>query len=511
MCGLMLFRDASRAVSAALLRLQYSLALVRFVNGVADSAQKSKIALSVASLANQAGIPKLLVDLRHESTHNELPSLSVLRIAAKQALQWLEGKYWEAQRGHLQACMNRLDGVVTKYISSHLKAAAKEAASNRNNSKLGGESSQEKVDGADGNDGNDGNEYDVKQWKKHRQSLLTELKTLVPRGGMSLLVRSLLRCDFASHSIHQEEGISNKVARLACSRVLKQIELEWTGISLLALHEIIKDLFEHVLRGRQLEPESDIWFAVCIEAVESKRIKDLISDFIQRYSSPLKKNIIKWYVQSIDHSSLEALSRLSSILRQLASHARDAHSRKACDQFIDVYLNVSKHDISKDLKVWNSAKSKRKLEEMKPDDVQGKPDGKRRTTWQVAKTWQPCAIGLCPSLINPNGILPDIHAIKKEDGKNEEMMQPESVINETTKHNVFELAPSRRYNHTPTDGATDPDLDIEMNENESDTSSDDSLSSLPSPQSRRSDDGETGSEPVHEPQGACLPPSRLLE
>lgn len=90
-------------------------------------------------------------------------------------------------------------------------------------------------------------------------------------------------------------------------------------------------------------------------------------------------------------------------------------------------------------------------------------------------------------------------------------MQPESVINETTKHNVFELAPSRRYNHTPPDGATDPDLDIEMNDNESDTSSDDSLSSLPSPQSRRSDDGETGSEPVHEPQGACLPPSRLLE
>ena len=502
---LMFSRDAAKAVSEALLRLQYSLALVRFVNGVADSAQKSKVALSVASLASQAGIPKLLVDLRHESTHNELPSLSVLRIAAKQALQWLEGKYWEAQRGHLLACMKRIDDVVKKYMSSHFMAAAKETASNRKGSEVDGDVSQEIVDWLPAADGN---EYDVKQWKKYRQSLLTELKTIVPRGGMALLVRSLLRCDFAGHSTNKEEGIGNKVARLACSRVLKHVEKEWIGISLLTLHAIIGDLFEHVLGGKQLEHATDIWFAVCLDAVESKCIKDLISDFIKTYSSRMRKKKIKWYVQTIDQSSLEALSKLSSSIQQLSSHAPDAGSRKDCDQFIDVYLDISKNDISKDLQVWNSAKNKRKSEEMN-SDVEGKTDGGKRTAWQLAKTWQPCAIGLCPSLINPNGILPDIKTFKEEDEqKQQEERLPDSVINnETIKGNVFELASSRRSIHAPTDAAVDADI-----QNKNNTSSY-STSSLTATQSRRSDDGDTESEPLscHDPRGTCLPPSRLLE
>lgn len=473
------------------------------MNGVADSAQKSKVALSVASLANQAGIPRLLVDLRHESTHNELPSLSVLRIAAKQALQWLEGRYWEAQREHLRVCTRRLDGIVTNYINSHFMAAAKEAASNR-------KSSKEKMD--DEQLALDGSEYDVKQWKKYRQSLLTELRTLVPKGGMTLLVRSLLHCDFASHSTNQEEGISSEVMRLACSRGLKQIAQEWTGISLLVLQEIIGDLFEHLLIGKELGRETDVWFAVCLHAVELKCIKNLISGFIKTYSSRLKKKKIKWYVQAIEKSDLEALSRLSSSLQQLSSQTPDAQSRKACDQFIQTYLTVSRDDISKELQIWNSDKGKRKLEEIEPN-VQGHPGENRRTTWTIANTWQPCAIGLCPSLTNPNGTFPDIHHVMQDGGeKHREMLQPKSMMNqttnETTKHNLFELTPSRRSIFIPTEGAKHPNL-----ENENDASSN-SLSSLDAPQSMPSD-GDTESEPTssvcHERQGTCLPPPRLLE
>jgi ribosomal biogenesis protein LAS1 len=101
------------------LRLQYGLALVRIVNGIADSSQRGRVAASVASLAASAGapaplksrhavqqlcggpcrttwpwfqrsplplrfhcaagLPRILVDLRHEATHNELPSLAALR------------------------------------------------------------------------------------------------------------------------------------------------------------------------------------------------------------------------------------------------------------------------------------------------------------------------------------------------------------------------------------------------------------------------------------------------
>lgn len=69
-------------------------AVCRMVNGIADSQQKGRVALSVNSLAESAGLSRLLVDVRHEATHNELPSLSTLQLAARQALDWLVQQYW---------------------------------------------------------------------------------------------------------------------------------------------------------------------------------------------------------------------------------------------------------------------------------------------------------------------------------------------------------------------------------------------------------------------------------
>lgn len=50
-----------------------------------------------------AGLPQVLVDLRHEATHNELPSLPLLRLAACQALAWLRACYWQPQSDQLSA------------------------------------------------------------------------------------------------------------------------------------------------------------------------------------------------------------------------------------------------------------------------------------------------------------------------------------------------------------------------------------------------------------------------
>ncbi len=64
------------------------------VNGITDSMQKGKVAVSVASLADSAGLARLLVDIRHEATHNELPSLATLRLGVRLALDWLKANYW---------------------------------------------------------------------------------------------------------------------------------------------------------------------------------------------------------------------------------------------------------------------------------------------------------------------------------------------------------------------------------------------------------------------------------
>ena len=57
---------AGTCVSESALRSLYALALVRLVNGATDPKQKGRFAAPVATLARQAGLPPLLVDVRHE-------------------------------------------------------------------------------------------------------------------------------------------------------------------------------------------------------------------------------------------------------------------------------------------------------------------------------------------------------------------------------------------------------------------------------------------------------------
>lgn len=79
------------------LSLLYANIVVRCVNGLVDGSQKGAYALAVSTLAQRIGIPLWVVDLRHESTHNQLPSLPVLRFAARHLLAWLQANYWRAQ------------------------------------------------------------------------------------------------------------------------------------------------------------------------------------------------------------------------------------------------------------------------------------------------------------------------------------------------------------------------------------------------------------------------------
>ena len=72
--------------------------LVRLVNGVSDAHQKGAVASSVSKLAvDLAGLPRWVVDLRHEASHNALPSLSALHLATQDLLTWLLEHFWRPQ------------------------------------------------------------------------------------------------------------------------------------------------------------------------------------------------------------------------------------------------------------------------------------------------------------------------------------------------------------------------------------------------------------------------------
>jgi ribosomal biogenesis protein LAS1 len=79
-------QDASVAqpLSYLSLRHTYAAAIIRLVNGLVDPLQLGAYARSIASIANQLGLPPWLVELRHAATHEDLPSLELLRQAARE-------------------------------------------------------------------------------------------------------------------------------------------------------------------------------------------------------------------------------------------------------------------------------------------------------------------------------------------------------------------------------------------------------------------------------------------
>ena len=91
-----IWRDGTANMFSTELRLAYASAVLRSINGLADVLQQRRaVATSVHVLCRQLGIPAWLVDVRHESTHNQMPTLAVLRKAACALLLYFRNVYWQ--------------------------------------------------------------------------------------------------------------------------------------------------------------------------------------------------------------------------------------------------------------------------------------------------------------------------------------------------------------------------------------------------------------------------------
>ncbi|QIW94692.1 hypothetical protein AMS68_000210 [Peltaster fructicola] len=85
------------ANSSFSIRAVYSAAFCRFVTGFCDIGRNRERSLepsSMLDIARQIDMPADFVALRHEATHEELPSERRIVIACEDALQWLWRVYW---------------------------------------------------------------------------------------------------------------------------------------------------------------------------------------------------------------------------------------------------------------------------------------------------------------------------------------------------------------------------------------------------------------------------------
>ncbi|RAK99490.1 rRNA-processing protein LAS1 [Aspergillus ibericus CBS 121593] len=88
-----ILHDDARKNSIFSIRATYSAAFCRFVTGLVDSKLNGQ-RKTMFQRAIDLGLPASFVELRHEATHRELPSLTVLRNATQRSLEWLWDYYW---------------------------------------------------------------------------------------------------------------------------------------------------------------------------------------------------------------------------------------------------------------------------------------------------------------------------------------------------------------------------------------------------------------------------------
>lgn len=92
-----LHHSSSSNSSLFSIRAVYSAAFTRFVTGFCDIGRQKERSLepsSMLEMAKQMGMKAEFVALRHEATHEELPSLRRLVKATGEALEWLWRVYW---------------------------------------------------------------------------------------------------------------------------------------------------------------------------------------------------------------------------------------------------------------------------------------------------------------------------------------------------------------------------------------------------------------------------------
>ena len=399
-------RDRHGLVSEALVRLQYSLAIVRLVNGVADSSQKGKVAFSVASLAKQYGLPRLLVDLRHESTHNELPSLQVLRIAAQHGLAWLKERYWKAQDVFIEDSYSKIAEISWKYVQSHKDAVAK-ATNNAKRMRIGGDLDDEGHATHD-NEVPAGSNYDPKQSKKDRLYLLNELKTLVPKACGELLIPGLF--SFPDVTMPDEES------HLLCARVLDHLENEWPDIANIILLKVMCLYMDSLFDKESGVPAIvHVWRLVTMDCLEKRNsqqtILAILDDIIDSYNDILNRKKIEWCLGEVELGS-DRLDVVLESMEHLMTHVPSTN-RERIQRFISSNLDCFKiRNIEMEENAVESAMERKNPVSQSKVQPRVIEENSMHTGWARVQSWHPCAIGNLPSLIFHNGKTPMYHGEK---------------------------------------------------------------------------------------------------
>ncbi|KAH8179618.1 las1-like domain-containing protein [Sarocladium implicatum] len=230
--------EENAASSSYALRAAYSAAFSRFVTGLLDGHQDKQRKQSMYAVAKTVGLPATFVELRHQSTHEQLPSLAKLRDAARKALDYIWDYYWKnlederPQPSSSDAPASRVgddacEAIVLRYLKEYnpqkQRALMEEMSSHWSVDRL--EAAVKEVQGKlPGN----------MAWLKGMQ-LIRELKASAKEKGMEVDDTQVMQSDVDDDARPDNTGSQSGEAQASEQTPFRRYEGEWTPMPIGAI------------------------------------------------------------------------------------------------------------------------------------------------------------------------------------------------------------------------------------------------------------------------------------
>ncbi|XP_040995297.1 uncharacterized protein LOC121241549 isoform X5 [Juglans microcarpa x Juglans regia] len=419
------------SLSEEILAMLYCMAIIRLVNGVIEKARK-KTEVSIAVAADAIGIPRMLIDIRHEGSHRELPALKMVRSASVKALDWLKSYYWEPQKKAIP-----FQGAGTTSVREEIKFKLSELALalKFKQSPLCSSSPKGKR-------------------RKHQLSKSGEV--------VSILLEFLSKAINSSDLVELPEDF--QVGPITCT-ALDNWKLVITKLSnkepelLLTLLKAVLDMIEtqeamKYETGRQHQTWSDYrqdisqiehlssMFAWLIESLKGLKRPGQKFSAAEIEVYPTETNVSKTVLLELLHKCLlvsasgnKQLMDSALHLAQLMGQSILIEKLKKLPSLDSSNLYVTEEEIPSMTKLLTQqeesiSQAAKKLELVKLNRMKSKVaetrsgDAKNINKWIVSRSWNPCPIGMLPHTLGSSGCLPvlercDVHGKVPESSERE--------------------------------------------------------------------------------------------
>ncbi|KAL1323899.1 hypothetical protein AAHE18_13G049500 [Arachis hypogaea] len=403
------------SLSEELLSMLYCMAIVRLVNCGVEKTRKKEL-VSIAEAAEAIGIPRMLIDIRHEGSHRDLPSLKVVRSASVKALDWLKSYYWEPQSKEIP-----FQGVGNAKVKKEIKSKIRELAIclKDNGSSHSSTSLGKRV------------KHGELLFGRNKHLALVVGKSQKSRSGgskkqIAKSLKSILRLysTFSSEIVHvlleyllkflSSSGFKENADDATVDLTAENILSDWNLIIVKLWNkepELLLNLLNVVLD--MIETQEDM---KCEGA--SKMPKGVLVELLRKCllvsrlcNKQLMDSALYLAVLMDDTSLLDRVRKVSTICLSNLEISDDDNSllnSKNISQFEECIHEAA-----------------RKLESVKQQIMKKKNpmamdcETKKPQVWTLAKSWNPCPIGMLPRAAGSSGFLPVLDNINQNQNQNQ--------------------------------------------------------------------------------------------